>query len=320
MTPLPPMLVNPVTLAGHSVIKVLFDLTIYLKGPSLAELDFLIDLYRATCPARLQVKYKIAEVSFWPQLAKPPLTASGRAAARRNVKDAFLEPVRQRIRAGRAFELQFWDGRSIDDPRGAWSFNCQRIHKRKTGLHAFVRFLLPLDEDPNVLIDLADSVAGNVEFWSGHGGLAFAYDPWHMSAAFDAIYARAKRFWCLDIEYLNATLPLMNDHIKGVGWLTLLGADLVSSDPLRASLSGLASEPDVASSDRQYGKVIKIGASPVVGDVHRPGANNLAPYFVVAKALAPLFITSIRSFPGAAFVNRGDTVGWFRRYIDLNAW
>lgn len=299
--------------AGRIVARVMQDLTVYLAGPSEQELDFLVDLYARMCPAERLVRYKIAELPVWPRIDEPVWTASSRAAAAS--KRPYFEPTRKRIREGRSFAAQLWDGREIDDPAGSWSFNCQRIHRRSSGLHAFVRILVPPDVDPGRLRDAAVEIAGNVEFHSGHGGLTFAYDPWFGAAAFDGIYALARRFWCVDVEHLNSTLPLMREGIKGVGWLTLLGRRLAAE----ADLTGLAETPDIEVTRHRCGVVVVAGARPFPGDQHRPGAP-LPAYEAIARALAPWFVASHPDFPGERFLAHGDTVAWIRRFLEPEGW
>ena len=79
----------PLTVSGRTVAKVMLDLTLYLQGPTLEELEFLIEWYGRTAPAGSLQKYKIAEHPFWVPLARPILTASGRAAA---VSGALAQP------------------------------------------------------------------------------------------------------------------------------------------------------------------------------------------------------------------------------------
>ena len=49
--------------------------------------------------------------------------------------------------AGRAFTLKFWDGKNVDgfSAPDSWSFGCERIHLRDSGLHAVVRATFPVD-------------------------------------------------------------------------------------------------------------------------------------------------------------------------------
>lgn len=319
---LPPQLATPVVISGQVASKVVLDLTVYLEGPSEQELEFLIDYYESLCPSGGMDHYSISELQSWRRVANPHLTASGRAAGAAGVKRPYLEPVRKRIRDGRAFDVQFWDGRDIDDPDGCWSFRCGRIHLRSSGLHAFARILLPLHADFKILQTAARKVADHVEFYSGHGGLVFGYNPWLAEDAFDAIYAQARRFWGIDVEDLNGTLPLMKAGIKGVNWITMLGPKLASEESggiVQEALNQLAIVPDVTIEQRKHGAVLVSGPEPVVGDQHRPD-NSLNPYFAVARSLEPLFINAHPDFSSERWVTNGNTVGWIRRFIEPDGW
>jgi TseV toxin immunity protein TsiV len=319
MLKLPHQLEKPFVVSGRVASKVMLDLTVYLPGPSEQELEFLLDLYEKICPNDRRIKYTIAELQYWPFVARPDLTDSGRVAAAAGARRPYLEPVRQRIRDGRAFEVAFWDDRSIDNSEGSWSFSCRRIHLRSTGLHAFARILLPLDADKAILKETAIAIADNVELYSGHGGLVFVYDPWLKEVALNSIYAQARRFWGVDVEDLNGSLPLMRNAIKSVNWITLLGGQVASRGKLQDAVEHLAAKPGLTIERRQHALVMIAGFEPVAGDQHRP-SGSLDPYYAVANALKSLFLTEHPDFPGERFVKNGNTVGWIRRFINPSGW
>jgi hypothetical protein len=296
----------------------MLDLTIYLEDPTEGELEYLVDLYAKTCPQNRLTRYKISELEYWPMVANPVLTKSARLAAANRMANPALEPVRRRIRAGRAFELRFWDGNEINASDESWSFSCTRIKLRRSGLHAFARILVPLATNPALLLDLAMSIAGNVRFLSGHGGLVFVYHPWHKAAAFDYIFAKGRRFWGIDIEDLNASLPLMRDGIKGISWITMLGQ--VPGRVVNATSLRLDRPPhDVVVHRERHGYVFNIGSAPTAGDINRPGPE-LDPYFRFGGCIAPLMLTHHPDFGGALFVRTGSTLGWVRRFVDPQGW
>jgi Type VI immunity for VRR-NUC len=319
MLNIPSELANPVVVAGQVASKIMLDLTVYLLGPSEEELEYLVDFYERICPPDRLVRYKIAEIEHWSAISRPDLTASGRAAASAGIRRPFLEPARRRIRDGRAFEIQFWDGRSIDDPEGSWSFSCRRIHLRSSGLHAFVRILLPITAELDILRRAAAEIAGNVELYSGHGGLVFVYDPWLKEDAFDAIYAQARRFWGVDVEDLNGTVPLMKTGIKAVNWITLVGRDFASDAQIEATLNHLKTLPGLTVQPCRQAVMLIAGSQPVVGDQNRPD-NSLDPYYAAARALERLLLADHPDFSGERFISNQNTVGWIRRFIDPKGW
>lgn len=316
---LPPALARPVVVSERVASKVMLDLTVYLRGPSEQELEFLVDLYERICPPPLLVKYKIAELEVWPRVANPILTMSGRRAAAAGIKHPYFEPTRERIRHGRAFAAEFWDGREIEEPDASWSFNCQSTQKRSKGLFAFARILAPLTTKLDILHKAALAIADNVGLYSGHGGLAFVYNTWLLEEAFDAIYAQARRFWGVDVEHMNGTLTLMRDAIKGLNWITLVSHQFAAAPEIQAGLNELAKKPDVTIEQRKHALVLLAGPQPVVSDQHRPD-KSLDPCYAVAQALEPLFLHAHPDFPSERWVKNGNTVGWIRRFIDPSGW
>jgi Protein of unknown function (DUF3396) len=316
---LPPALSDPFVVGRQVALKVMLDLTVYLEGPSEREFEYLIDLYEVICPLDRLLKFKIAELPIWSSIANPMLTMHGRAAARAGIRRPYFEPSRERIRQGRAFEAQYWDGLDIDEPEGSWNYNCQRTHLRSEGLFAFARILVPLATDPDVLRDAALAIAEHVPLYSGHGGLVFVYETSLLEDAFDAIYARARRFWGVDIECMNRTLSLTKKGIKGVNWITLVGRELSSAPQTPAAPANLAEVPEVTRAQRKYATVLIAGSQPVPGDQHWPD-SSLDPYYAVANALKPLFLDHHPDFPSERFVTNGNTMGWIRRFIDPVGW
>lgn len=320
MLTLPTPLTRPgVAEGGHVAAKVMLDLTVYLAGPQEHELDYLVELYERVCPQDRLVKYTITELDVYARLDEVVLTASGRAAAAAGVAQPYFQPVRHRTREGRGFDAGYWDGREIDDPHGSWFFTCRRILRRSSGLHAFVRIGVPLATDPSVLTGIASAIAQNVEFYSGHGGLSFTYDPWYLNSAFDFIYARSRRFWGIDIEYMNRTLPLMRAAIKGVNWLTLLGRCLPVDAEAAERVARLRGVEGVALDRCAQGVVVIAGDVPTAGDQHRPD-RGLERYTSVANAFAPLFVESHPDFPGERFAVNGNTMGWIQRFVEPAGW
>jgi hypothetical protein len=309
----------PVVAEGRVIGRTLLDLTIYLAGPSVAELETLIDLYEAMCPAHLRLLYKTTECELWFKVAAPELTISGRTAAAQGLPRPYLEPVRQRIRDGRAFDFQLWDGREIDDPQASWSLSCHRIRTRESGLHAFVRVLVPLETDPRRLLDAARAVADRVELRSGHGGPIFLYDIREQGPALDAAYALARRYWGLDLEDLNDTFPMTTTHIKGVNWITVVGPTLRCRPDIAGALRALEADARVRVEHFRFGSVLVAGDEPVAGDQNRRDAA-LDPYIAVAQALRPLFVDHYPDFPSERFIENGNTLGWFRRLIEPDGW
>jgi hypothetical protein len=317
MLALPTPLVQPFVVAGEVVLKIVVDLTVYLVGPTDRQLDELCALYERFCPPQRRVAYLTDELVAWTDIAVPELTQSGRVAAAAGVPRPYLEPSRNRLRQARAVAVSFWDRREPGDPEDSWSFSLRQIKRRSTGLHAFVRFLLPLATEPALLWEMAKALADTVPFRSGHGGLAFGYDPAERGPASDETFARARRYWGVDVEDLDTTLPLMNDRIKGVSWMTLVGNELAVG--VEGNLRPLVADGTVQVESRRHGQLIRIGEHPIAGDRNKPD-GSLDPYFRLAGALEPLYLDHCPDFYGERFQSTGKTTGWIRRFLEPAGW
>ncbi|MEM9458376.1 MAG: type VI immunity family protein [Myxococcota bacterium] len=294
--------------------QVILDLTAYLVGPTVDELDLLVDLYRQICPPDRFVYYAIAEQTLWDDIDDPELTKQGRAAARQGMPLPFLAPVYTRIRDDRPFELQFWDGLEHD----SFAFSCHQAgFNGDDRLHSFVRFSLPLSAPCAELRRIADVVAQGVNIRSGHGGLCFSYDGWRKHDAFTYNYGRAKRWWGVDLEDLNGTLPQMVDRVKGAQWLTLLGSMFTAKSELEGAFDVLNSAVEIVRHPRAM--VLQAGPNPSDGDQHRRDPN-LDAYLEVARAIEPVTVDAHSDFAGDQFLAQGDTLGWLRRFTDPDGW
>lgn len=317
MLTLPPQL-DPFVAHGAPVLRTMLDLTVYLVGPTVAELDALCDLYEQVCPPDRLVAFQIDELDAWSPLAAPELTESGRKAAAAGVKRPYLEASRKRIREGRAFSVAFWDRKKIADPEASWSFRCRRL-KRQAGdeFYSFARFLVPLATDPAILLQLARGVAETAAFRSGHGGLVSEYDPWWDGTALDEAFARARRFWGVDIDSMSPSLFVTHEAIKGVNWITLVGNPLMGR--VEAGLGGVSADSTIQVNKYRHGFVFVAGPQPLVGDRNR-NDRSLDPYFRVALALAPLFPTTHPDISSSRFKASGLTTAWIRRFIEPAGW
>jgi hypothetical protein len=319
MLNIPPSLATPTLVQGQPASQVRLDLTVYPVGPSETELEFLLNLYDKICPASHRALYIDSAFQLWTNINQPVLTLSGRQAAAAGVPRPYFQPERKRLREGRKFLVGLSDEQKVNDPDDGWSFRCGSIHLRKTGLHAVARIVIPLNQDYKILEEAARTIADNVDIRSGHGGLAFTYDPWVEGGALDRIYAQARRFWGIEVEEIVKTLPLMKEGIKSVNWITMIGREFASRPEIQGSLADLAKVGNVTVDQRQHATVLIAGPHPVVGDQHRTD-KSLDPYYAVAKALEPLFIKAHPDFSSERWVKMGNTVGWIRRFLAPAGW
>lgn len=314
MLQLHPRVARPHVVGDVKLSETVLDLTLYLARPTDVELDWLVDYYEQVCSRARFRFYAIPELTDWDPVDDPDLTKSGRAAAQAGVRRPYLEPVRNRVRSQREFHLQIWDGME----QGSTHFNIGSVDvDDPPGSASFVRMCFPLDTDPEALADIAEKLADSVDFISGHGGLALLYDAWNKYDSFTHHYALARRWWGLDLEDLNVTLPWMNTSIKGAQWLTLVGHQFVHDFALEPEFGRFSSGVTVRS--KHKGVVIRAGQEPLAGDQHAV-APGLDAYEEVALALQRCTVDPPEEFTGDGFMANANTQGWFHRFFDPTGW
>lgn len=262
--------------------------------------------------------YKLAEFADWESTDRPKATASVKIALAEGRWLPYVEPARKRIREGRGFELRLWDGREIADLGGSFSLSLYGLHFRDRGVLSCARFLFPVDFDHQRILEASRDIAARVRFKSGHGGLTFAYNPTYKAVAFEEIYYRARRFWGVDVEDLEATLSARSPGIKTVSWITMLGSTLDSHPELSRRLRGFSLKSCLDLTEHPNGSVAVIGSQPVPGDVNRLG-DIPEEYFETSRILEPGFIQDHPDFY-TDFFAAPNTMGWIRRFIDPAGW
>jgi hypothetical protein len=295
----------PTIRRGHSVlVSVALDATLYAPMLGEREFDVALECYGRLVPRERWRLFKIAENPIWDRVDRPIQPAS---LSRGSHPLAFLDTVRERIRLGRPVEFKIWDREDVN----SWSLSCCQL-AADDERHAFYRLLAPRTADHADIERFIRELASSVQITSGHGGYCFTYNFMQRNLAFSEIYKYAWRYWGIDVEYLNATLPLMNAHIKGVHWLTFLGEQFVRDRSLDQALG--ASSSRCVTTEVNGGLLLRLGEAPVVGDRNRP-SGELGPYFDLGQALAPLMFETVPEFPGT-FAEKSNTLAWARRFAD----
>jgi hypothetical protein len=150
----------------------------------------------------------------------------------------------------------------------------------------------------------------------GYGGVGIMESPdLGLAASLEqAVYAMARRFPGLEVDYPFLHMGCLRGGIKGVNWLTVLGDEYVAKAGglahLRSSLSG----DEVSFYEYPGGIVIQAGERPEIGDVNRqlwPAA-----YREVNRLLKPIRVREHLPFHGAAGFRSDETLEWLARFDD----
>ncbi|TPI09595.1 DUF3396 domain-containing protein [Mesorhizobium sp. B4-1-3] len=298
--------------------KLLFEVVIYPKRLTVDEFDWILDLYRAVCPKDRIRLFKIAELPFWSQVADPILTQSARAVGR--APYSFFEAARKRISAGRSVEAQLWDGCEIDDAQGTFNLNIEALKRRKQGLAWYVRFLFPLDFATGQLARLLRTLVDRIDVFSGHGGPVFAFARDKKDEAFTEIYAKARRFWGIDIDMLDLTPFRMRSELKSPCWLNALGSPFRDDPDVAARTKDLRADPDVTVFDQRHATVFVLGAEPDALDRNRLTKKVLV-YQRMAEVMDGNILDVIGPLAGDGFIsNAGATDAWLHRFSPASNW
>ncbi|RWP24100.1 MAG: DUF3396 domain-containing protein [Mesorhizobium sp.] len=303
---------------GTPLYKILLELVVYPTHLTVDDFDWIIDLYRSVCPTDRISHFKIAELPFWSPVADPVLTRSARLAA--SHRYVFFEAARKRIGEGRGLEAQLWDGREITDSGGTFNLNIQALKRRSQGLFWYVRFLFPLDFPAGKLVSILRTLADRLAVYSGHGGPVFAFARNKRNEAFTEIYAKAHRFWGVDIDMLDRTPLRMRSRLKSPCWLNLLGSPFREDTSVAARIEEFRTTPDIFIFDQRFGTVFVLGDAPDGLDRNRL-ASKVPLYQGMAKVMGGYILSGVDPLPGEGFQANGDaTDEWLQRFSDGAGW
>jgi hypothetical protein len=292
---------------GRVLAAALLDLTVYAGELTLAQFEASLRLYLRVCPKEAVQMYMTPETVLWDSVTRPVLLPS---ELRATAGLPFMESVRRRILGGRPVDLRLWDRNTPQ----CWSFMVYRGFEHDVE-YAVYRMLMPIDTPAEVLESAALGLADEVEFVSGHGGYAFICDATRRAAAMRAVYPLAMRYWCVDVEDLDQVARRMGDAAKGVAWLTLIGDKLATKLPV-AGVNALRSDPTIGVTRLRHGGLLRAGARPVPGDIHRR-REELEPYFKIAAVLGPVLLQHPAELPGP-FSAQDTSESWYRRFAPQN--
>jgi hypothetical protein len=166
------------------------------------------------------------------------------------------------------------------------------------------------------MLAVALKIAAHWDFAHGYAGYTLAYNaigpkailPKRMS------YAIGMRHPGIDLPSADNTSFAIEQGIKRVNWLTLLGAEFASR---AGSLNGLARQPDVRVHKPGVGVVIQAGDAPLIGDTNRK--ETCEAYHRVGRALKIIRSTAHPAFlygPGDFMGSDEKTQAWLSSLDD----
>jgi hypothetical protein len=217
------------------------------------------------------------------------------------------------------FQMIFTGGKTEDDASPLRFVAVSR--DREEGQLSFVSLSLPMSwtatHPPQAFLHFVLELANLLSPSHGYAGLGVVphvagFDSEPVKPFFDL----ARRFRGLEIEMPDAFAPFLSsrESIKGVNWLTVLGARWIAELGGASKIQPQLSEA-ISVFEYRSGVILQAGASPVLGDVK--GGASLAAYSRVAAALAPVCIKTGMMMcvdPGGGSFDLAESERWLARF------
>jgi hypothetical protein len=148
--------------------------------------------------------------------------------------------------------------------------------------HFALRF--PADTEPDILVKIARIAIDETEIAHGYCGFTLAYNRLSLRSSLveEKLFAIGMRHPGIDLPSEGNTSFVIADGIKRVNWITLLGSDLVS----KVRLEDLGKEARVSIYSGRFGRAIRAGEVPTIGDVNKRATCEL--YHIVGRVLEPI--------------------------------
>jgi hypothetical protein len=194
----------------------------------------------------------------------------------------------------------------------AFFFRANEVKKRGA-----LRLVLPtsfIQSSSDTLRELTRELACNFDFASGHAGYSFNLSD-DITLGFYAhseLYRLGMRYPGIDIPSLTTSIFVINDGIKCINWLTLVGKrhlDRLGSIPDLSKMLG----DQVLIEEFPHGVMFQAGSAPEIGDVNR---HKILPlYHKVGSVLS-----IVRATEHPPFIFRGKladedaTQEWLSRF------
>jgi hypothetical protein len=267
------------------------DLGLTHEGSRLVTLTMGINLYSGTsfydCPAAVLGAWALFQKFCPPEQLKfyatETMTAHKPITKRvLNMPDTWLKPGAPR-KAYVALELK--SGAAYQDAP-EFKYHIWSVAASKQAKVLSLAF--PADfaaERPAQMLELVQQLGESFPLVSGLAGYAFECSPYDKTRSEEYAWSASLRHPGIDIVRLpfDAKAP-GTDAIKGVGWLTLVGGEMLKE---LGGLAGIRKKlpAEVGLSQVKHAVIVKIGAAPAMGDVNR--GDILPLYRQVYALLAP---------------------------------
>ncbi len=153
----------------------------------------------------------------------------------------------------------------------------------------YLRFMIPADfmeTGSQAFVDFVIAVSNRIPFVSGHGGFVIECNQYFPEDAQGVAYPLAMRYQAVDIATMSrGPWAVRGERIKNVGWLTLIGSELLEKVGGGKALQHKASDR-LSLVETAHGVLIQAGQKPVLGDVNR--REDLSAFVDAYRLVEPL--------------------------------
>jgi hypothetical protein len=290
-----------------TVARSALGLTVYLAEPAVWAREGAAALLRRfldLAPAASLRYFTTSMILDW--------RAVGGNAARAVLDALSVGAMEKRIR--HLFEL-----RLVDDPDAPTvGFRYREVDAARAARTGYIDIRLPVEHDPNDILQLALEIGQRWPFHSGVGGYVATWNELEQPTAFAMMFPWCCRYLGLDVQRPEAMAWHAARGLPGTSWLNMIGAPLVKDREADAAALGRRRfAHDVTAMTLGKGTLVRAGAAPALGDM-----NHLVyphAYAEAARACAPFLLEAPPSLPGP-FEENEATLRWYRRLVQPEGW
>jgi Protein of unknown function (DUF3396) len=172
---------------------------------------------------------------------------------------------------------------------GIYLSSAEREHSIFELSSNYLRFMVPADfmeHGTQTFVDFVIALCNRIPFVSGHGGFVIECNQYFPEDAQGVAYPLAMRYQAVDIATMSrGPWAVRGERIKNVGWLMLIGSELLQKVGGRKALQHEASER-LSLLETAHGVLIKAGQKPILGDVNR--REDLSAFVDAYRLVEPL--------------------------------
>ncbi len=141
----------------------------------------------------------------------------------------------------------------------------------------YIRFIVPpelLEKETERFLQFVIETSNRLPFVSGHGGYVIETNPYYPEQAQAAAYPLAMRYQAIDIATMSrGPWAVRGERIKNIGWLTLIGSELLNRLGCLETLNSRVSSP-LELIPSKYGAILRAGEKPILGDINSGEKSN----------------------------------------------